>query len=367
MISKLLLNIPSTFDTNPEIFLGFRLFHTSALFKWEVVNNKLNGYDGSEALFSINLSGLTFADLFARLNNIPGVSFTDPTANLEYSSGNIIPSRGDQLLLTLRDSLQSIAKFLLDLGGSNASNPAYDLLMNAMASIARVTVLESEMGGIYADGHLLRKLLDPIATELGLARTAVTEALGQMTITTADADWLDGWGVFMSVPRISGEPDDVYCRRIIVEVLRPRSNNIAMEVAIKEAFGQDIKIRDVAAWDNVVWYLDGSVTLNGSHTLSQAAVVRYGLFDAVVGYDLENGASQSEFSAVIRAFLNRFRAAGTQLRTLQLGGVSLADDVFVPYDAAMMSVYTAIFIDGSRRLDGSWMLTGGKSVTETLS
>lgn len=367
MINKLLSNLPVAFNTDPDRFLGLKLAHTSVLFRWEVVDYKLNGYDGNERLFSINLFGMTFSDLFGQLNTVPGLSFSSQTTDLQYPAVNIIPASGNQILEKLKESLQSIADFLYSLGGNDYSNPAYGLLVNASSGIANVNLSESDVGSIYAHRLMLMKLLDPMAAELSQAQLAVTAALDQMSIPTADGEWLDEWGNFCNTPRIPGESDASYWPRIIVEVLRPRANNIAIAMAIKEAFGQNVEVHDVIVWDHPVWKFDGTVLLDGSHTLSASSAVRYGLFDVVVGYDLENGGSQLEFSNAIKAFVNRFRAAGTQLRTLALSGVNLSDDVPASSDAALFTVHTAIYLDGRRLLDGSCLLTGSDAVTESLS
>lgn len=76
--------------------------------------------------------------------------------------------------------------------------------------------------------------LDAVASELDPAAAQLSQALAQMSLKTASGDWLDHWGSYFGVPRNSGEADAAYAVRIVVEVIRPRVNAVALENLINE-------------------------------------------------------------------------------------------------------------------------------------
>lgn len=102
---------------------------------------------------------------------------------------------------------------------------------------------------LYGYTSLLWSVLESSAYQLDDAQSAIADMLDQMSVQTADEYWLDTWGDWFSVPRLSAETDDEYRQRIIDEVLTVRSNNIALESLIERKAGIRPLIRDIA-WDS---------------------------------------------------------------------------------------------------------------------
>jgi hypothetical protein len=78
---------------------------------------------------------------------------------------------------------------------------------------------------------------------------------------------------------------------------------------------------------------DGTSLFDGTHLYSPSdstdsdSIALYGLFDVAFSYNLELSSDIRGFSQEIRAFVERFRAAGTQLRLLRLTAGELSDTV----------------------------------------
>lgn len=214
---------------------------------------------------------------------------------------------------------------------------------------------------------VLTDVLAPVADELAGAQEGVVAALDQMAMTTADGEWLDEWGAYFGVPRLTGESDVEYGPRVVTEIIRPKENNFAIAKAIKEAFGQDAVVTDVTTWDGVVSAFNGGHNHDGAINYSDAAVVRYGLFDIQSSYSLESGVDVTKFAASLREFVERFRAAGTQLRTLSLGVSVLTDYVLAGVDEASITVTSLTRHNGTHTYWGMLTYGGEYSATETLS
>jgi hypothetical protein len=165
--------------------------------------------------------------------------------------------------------------------------------------------------------------------------------LKQMSTRTASDVWLDEIGAMYGVPRYAAEADGSYGPRIIAEVIRPRTNNIAIAQAITAFTGQPTTVTDTFRFSGVAPLHNSAINYDGSHTYNSASQVQYGLFDVSYGYDLENGGSIAAFQSAVTSILGRLRAAGTQLNSLALTGSALADSFTAPTDAAAMPIVVA--------------------------
>ena len=226
-----------------------------------------------------------------------------------------------------------------------------------------------------AHGNLLRQsVLEPIAGELTVAQTQTNEALNQISVLTSNGEWIDFLGGYFAVPRFVDEADDTYRERIIAEVIKPRNNNIAIEKSIKDTFGIAATVVDRygsgAGLMDV--YYDGSLTYDGTSYYRSIWTGSdpngLGLFDVFYDYDLTSEKDITQFTSGLRVFVERLRSAGTQLGTVSMTGTSLQDDAFpAPTDDADIFIHTAVYLDGSRLCDGSWVLSGDVVTSESLS
>lgn len=124
---------------------------------------------------------------------------------------------------------------------------------------------------------LLWVLLAGYAGETLAAKEQIQQALRQMIITQAEAEWLDLWGALYGVPRGVGELDPAYAARIPREAFRVRNNARSIEIAILDATGYDVRIEE--PWRDI-FRLDES-TLSGPHKLYDGITIGYHLIRPV--------------------------------------------------------------------------------------
>jgi hypothetical protein len=139
------------------------------------------------------------------------------------------------------------------------------------------------------------------------------------------------------VIRVSGEMDDAYGPRIIAQVLRPASNNIAIQDAIRVFTGQVSTVTDVALQGTTGALYDGTHTHNSSIRHDTVSSLVYGLFDVTYSYDLINGSDFVTFQQAVLTLIENLRAAGTHMRSLGLVGSVLIDTLTPPTDGGNLA------------------------------
>ncbi len=153
---------------------------------------------------------------------------------------------------------------------------------------------------------LLWVLLNGYAGEVLDAEYQVIQALLQMVITTASGQWLDLWGTLYGVPRLAGESDLHLAQRIPKEAFRLRNNAHAIELAIRDALGYDVRIEE--PWKEI-FKLDDSL-LSGPHRMYDGDTIGYHLIRPVARETID-------WPAVLNV-INRNRAAGVLVLGPQL-------------------------------------------------
>lgn len=159
---------------------------------------------------------------------------------------------------------------------------------------------------VTAYTSLLWVLLNGYAGEVLDAEEQVRQALLQMVITTASGEWLDLWGALYGVPRNPGESDAHFVPRIPKEAFRVRNNAHAIELAIRDATGFDVRIEE--PWTNI-FKLDGSL-LSGPDKFYDGETIGYHLIKPVARETID-------WPAVL-AVINKNRAAGVMVLGPQL-------------------------------------------------
>lgn len=108
-------------------------------------------------------------------------------------------------------------------------------------------------------------MLDAYGVEIREAERQIVEGVAQLYVGSADDEILEYWGEYFGVPRNAGEVDDDYRIRMIVEVLRPKNNKVAIENAISEVAGARIELYE--PWTDLFYLsvskLDNERTYNG--------------------------------------------------------------------------------------------------------
>lgn len=297
---RLLKLLNRVFDKDPQQFLALRLRYDGQM-RWEISDATLTTsvVGGSGLPLSVDLRQFTVSQLVSHLAAQPGY-------RIEYATTGADAQLG--------------ARVLLDgSGDQDLSN------------------------GDHLTGYssVLWAFLESFAAELREAAEQIAQMLRQMSIRTAEDVWLDELGDYYGVPRLAGESDGAYGPRLIAEVLRPRSNNVAIAQAIRSWTGQETSVSDVMEWIPEFPVHDASITYNGAFDHQSGARPVYALFDVVYGYDIENGGSIAEFQSAVEGVIERLRAAGTFLRSLNLSGSTLQDTGPTPTDDSAMPLAVA--------------------------
>lgn len=236
-------------------------------------------------------------------------------------------------------TLQSLAAFIAGQKGYTVS-----FLTNSGAGLSAAVLLDasgdqnrSNGDHLFAYSSLLWSYLEAQAAELDTASDQIVEAVQQINVFNADGSpgaggfWLDQLGAqFGDITRIPNESDEQYGPRIIATILRPKGNNIALEVAIQAFTGQVSTVTDVVLDGFTEPLYDNSLLYDGSHTHNSTGTHFYGLFDVNYAYDLINGGDITGFEQVIADLIDQLRDAGTHLRALNLQSSSIGDDFTSP-------------------------------------
>ena len=291
LTQKILGYLHKVFDKDPHKFLAIRLQYQGGM-TWQVADGILTTTvtGGQGQNLTIDLSQYTVAQLVAYLLTQRGyfVLYADTTALSSLKATVLMDGSNDQAL-------------------SNGDH-------------------------LYGYTNVLWSYAESQANELEQAQVQIGEMLKQMSTTTASGEWLDLLGGYYGIPRLQGEIDAKYGPRIIAEVLRPRGNNVAIELAIQAYTGQVATVTDVTLYGPTAPLYNGAITRNSASTYSASAKPIYGLFDVTYGYDLINGGDISAFTQIVKDLINRLRDAGTQMRSLLLAGSALSDTLTPPAD-----------------------------------
>lgn len=301
---KLLGYLHKVFDKDPHEFLAMRLQYQGGM-TWQVSDGFLytTVSGGPGANLAVDLSQYTVSQLVAYLSTQTGyfVLYAD-TSNLS--------------------TLQSL------------------VLMDGSGDIS-----QSNGDHLYGYTNVLWSYMDAQSNELEQAQTQIGEMLNQMSTTTASSEWLDLLGAYYGVPRLAGELDTSYGPRIIAEVLRPRGNNVAIEMAIQAYTGQLATVTDVTLYGPTFPLYNSTITRNGAYKYNAVAKPIYGFFDVQYGYDLINGGDITAFTQTVKNLVNTLRDAGTQMLSLSLQGSSISDALTPPTDSAFTLKVVPTFAD----------------------
>jgi hypothetical protein len=243
-------------------------------------------------------------------------------------------SGGSGSALSVDLNLYSIAELANFLSTQAGYSVAYQVATEASVLGARILLdgsgdQDSSNGDhLYAFTSLTWAFLDTSAVELKAAREQIYQMLRQMTTVTAEGAWLDEIGGYYGVPRANGELDSVYGPRIVYEVIRPRNNNKALELAISIATGGlPSKVIDVTVNGSMTPLYDGVIDHNGAYFYNATGSRIRNLFDVEYAFDLEGSEDTAPFRARVLELIDRFRSAGTHLRSVLLTAGTLSDTV----------------------------------------
>lgn len=299
ILDKLLAYLHRIYDKDPGAATALRIAYDGEM-TWKIADGRMTTVvaGGTGGPIDLDLSAHTISSLAAEIAAEPGYSL--PFVSADYGS---------------RSALS-----LLDGSGNPRTQSNGDHL------------------SVYTS--LLWVLFAALARELAAAKLAIEEAIRQIHLHGAEADYLDEHGSYYGVAR-PGSTDVDYLNAIVSTVLMPRNNNVAIQLALARRYAANpalISVRDALGIDfGATLRLSGNWLLDGSRTLNSTPVnacAYWGRFDIVLPSDVLTTRAE-----VIRA-IEPYRAAGTSLR----------------------DIYRC------RRLllDGTWSLDGSEQVNERL-
>lgn len=300
LTQKLLRLLNSVFDKDARAFTAFRIRHESGRLRWRIEDRVLTGSVDGVGLFEVSLAGYTIRTLLEHLATLPGITVISRVSTEQFglSAGALMDQSGDQ-------------------ASSNGDQ-------------------------VLAFTSLLWAYLEAMAVELREARRQIDEALLQMSAKTAEAEWLDEWGGYFGFPRKGGEADAAYSKRIVEEILRPRGNNKAIEIGLRDVFGQDCEVIDLQRFGDVFPIYGGAFVHDGTYLHNADAIPYYGLFKVVIGYDLLGGSDISGYADEVSAYIDTLRDAGTHLESIELTGSKLDDSFAGAEDGSSVQVLSVI-------------------------
>jgi hypothetical protein len=232
-------------------------------------------------------------------------------------------------------------------------------LSSQFLGLSAVVLVEGSGDQVQSNGDhitgftsLLWVLLSGYADEVLGAREQVRQALLQMVIGTADGEWLDLWAVLYGVPRLPGETDAALRVRIPREAFRARNNARAIELAIRDATGFDVRIEE--PWREI-FQLDNS-ELSGSAKFQDGQRVGHHLIQPVAR-------STVDWDAV-GAVIDRNRAAGVLSLPPLITHTSVvnASTGHVLQFGALRQRFGAAQLDSGNVLDENLVLSDGAGI-----
>lgn len=220
---------------------------------------------------------------------------------------------------------------------------------------------------LYAYTSLTWAFLEASAYELKHAREQIYQMLRQMVVPTAEDEWLDEIGDYYNVKRQDGEIDATYGPRIIYEVIRPRNNNKAIEIAISQATGGlSSKVTDVTIPGDISPAYDGDIDHDGSRLYNATGKYRRNLFDVEYAFDLEGAEDIADFQSRVLGIIDQFRSAGTHLRQILLQSGQLIDEANYNFTDSIAFVGTVTLVDSVSPQTDGLDITGVLTLTDTV-
>jgi hypothetical protein len=122
----------------------------------------------------------------------------------------------------------------------------------AHTGVTQITAGESFSTGGYFYRHtnILHSFLHAYASELKELALNISRLPSEMVMTTAESEWLDVWGNLFGIKRKVDEVDADMQVRLPAEILRRRVNVLAIEQAILELTGKNVKLEE--PWRNMM-------------------------------------------------------------------------------------------------------------------
>lgn len=351
MLRRLLRYLHSAvFDRSPHAELAFRLSSNGSL-TWRVADDELIVTipdPVSETLLTSSGDLFLLSDGSLLLTDAPRTYI-----------GVQVPSPEGYISLLYDLSSRTMGQLVSDLSSDGFS---IDGVSASFLGLSSTVLVEgdgdtSRSNGDHVRGFtsILWSLFSSFALELRIARFQIGEALRQMVITQAEGEWLDLWGTLYDVPRKAGDTDAAYAPTIPREAFRRRVNAFAIEQAIRDATGRDVRIEE--PWGSI-FRLDESALSGESRFYDGSGV----------GYHLILPVSYETFDwTEVLAVIERNRAAGVivlppETRLRAYVDATVDGTIF----SSRISLFSSIILSAdANRLD--YMVLSGEIIARTYS
>lgn len=286
-IHRLLSNLHGVFDKDPGRALAFRFRFLTGGMRWWIADGRLR----TEVDAVDWVEGLSYLDGTWTLNG-------DRTLSGEY----LAPPAGLDIALE-GHTIGSLVSML-------AAQPGYSVVYvdDSMLSVSARALMtgggdqaESNGDHVHAFRSLLWSLLDAYSGPLDIADADIAAALRQAYLHSAEAEWLDLWGGYFGVRREAGEADARYVERIVREVLRPRNNAIAIQNAVAELTGHNVRLRE--PWREIFTLNESA--LSDTHHLQDGNFYTWNVFQPIY----QSSPSPLDRDRILRV-IHRNRPAG---------------------------------------------------------
>jgi len=201
VLTRILDFLPTYFKTDPEKVAVFTIEHSSptALMRYSIADDMISAksFGSFSDDFNISLAGKTIQQVVDEINAVPDYTAT---------------------------------------------------IFSGPESINAIRLVDIEKTGdptVYYHQNSGWALFKAIALELKEAKIAGDELLRQMGIPSATGILSNHWGSYFNIGRLTDETDAVYNQRIIDSLVRPKSNNVAMEIVLEAYYGYEIDVFDL--------------------------------------------------------------------------------------------------------------------------
>ena len=243
--------------------------------------------------------------------------------------------------MTVADVYSQISAIYPD---SSLSGSGSGLSANILIHARRFKDTESGKYVFIISGYqsFLYVVLDMFASSLATARADIDAAIMQLYLDESELNWLDEYGSYFGLPRLFNEHDDDYRNRIITTVIKPKCNNVAMEISLSDRFGQTSSVTDVTG--RPTW------------------------FDVTTGFNLTGYVPPDLYHNYIVDFINSIKAAGTKLNALSLTASGVFDSIATANlgDTLTLKFVEEHYFDGKFKFDGSIKFSPNVLSTEVL-
>lgn len=140
-------------------------------------------------------------------------------------------------------TLNTLAQLLASMGyGANVAPGAGNLGATCLIPVENCSIPVA----LTAFTSPIWQMLYPLHRLLAQVDSDTDEAIRQMYLTSSRGSWVDYWSSFFNIRRAIGELDDDLIKRIYVKIFRTKTNNIAIQEALKFHTNTDAQVNDYA-------------------------------------------------------------------------------------------------------------------------